>query len=201
MKKFIHTILGLIICLTVFADDVRTCSSYTKSIQNGVGGVIVGEIIGEDTCSWHITAIPNEGYTFAHWTNMYGSIIVDNPIDIYINRKNANYALHALFVKTDAKISEWFIDSCYVKSGVYRISDDNNGWTNIYIENNKVSEEDIQPDSIDAGIWKLETTMLLDSNKYAGNKIHIIFYNECSKPTAVIDTIIPVIITHDTLAS
>lgn len=197
MKKFFTYIL-LLFAIAGFAEHT-TCADYKLDTIHSDGGVI--SILKVDSCTWNITATPTNGYKFAYWKNLFGTIDFDSFFVLEIDTNVQNYLYEANFVRDNAFIYKWLDDSIIIRTDTTDLlsSCDSAGWSytvvNSYI---RLADEDERITKLDWGIWKADVTELINHNNYAGLPLHMVINNACGKPSAVIDTIIPVVV-HGTM--
>ena len=183
----------------------RTCDDYTKYEMNSPKGSISAVQDPSNHCDWKLTATPAMGYKFAYWQNIYGSKIHENPVTLSIDLSRQSTLLQAMFVRSNAYLYEWRGDSvCFATDSTDIFGGSGAGYVSVCI-NNGVHDFETEGDAglhqHDPGLWRKETSGIHDGNKYAGMSLHYVFFDDCDKPTAVIDTIVPVMIAGDSLAS
>ena len=197
MRKFFTYIL-LLFAISGFAEHT-TCTDYKLDTIHSAGGVI--SILKVDSCTWNITASPSADYKFAYWKNLFGTIDFDRSFVLEIDTNVQNYLYEANFVRDNAFIYKWLDDSIIIRTDTTDLlsSCDSAGWAytvvNSYI---RLADEDERITKLDWGVWKADVTELINYNNYAGLPLHMVINNACGKPSAVIDTIIPVVV-HDTM--
>lgn len=182
--------------------DVINCDSYVEKHLNGVGGTITAVRNSSNHCLWTLTAHPAPGYKLAYWIDLYGGKSHENPLEIAINTEQPSIVWRACFVRSNAYVHEWAGDFLFFRSDTTNIfSYAGGGNVGLCIEGVHELDASESLDSIAPGLWRRTTSASRDNNMYAGKHIHFIMYDNCSRPTAVIDTIVPVMVYGDSLAS
>ena len=179
-----------------------TPESYVAKTLNNVGGTITAVRNETDHYKWTLTATPAAGYQLAYWIDLYGGKSHENPMEIAINLTQPSIVWRAVFVRSNVYIHEWTRDSLFFRSDTSNIfSYAGAGRAGICIEGEHelASPEDL--DSVAPGIWTRATSAGKDNNKFAGKHMHFVMYDNCARPTAVVDTIVPVMIYGDSLSS
>lgn len=181
----------------------KSCRDYkwgTGLIENIGGKIIIDSI---DECTYGLKAIPKNGYKFAYFKDL-GAISFDDSVTLEIDTTIQNYVYEATFVKDNAFIYKWLDDSIIIRTDTTDLLSGVNeaGWSYTLINDSvRMTEEDERITKLDWGIWKSDVTEVIDTsahNMYAGKILHMIIHNSCDIPSAVIDTIIPVVV-HDTM--
>ena len=195
MKRiFIYILLLLSTC--AYANN---CIDYKQEKVESIGGQItVTEI---DSCTWTIAANPLNGYKFAYWKNLYGTVVFEREFTLEIDTTIQNYLYEATFVKDNAFIYKWLDDSIVIRTDTTDLLSGINtaGWSYTLVDGEiRMTDEDERITKLDWGVWKSDVTEVINRNEYAGLPLHMIIHNPCSKTSAVIDTIIPVVV-HDTM--
>lgn len=178
----------------------KSCNDYkwgTGLIETNGGKIKVTSI---DECTYGLKAIPKNGYKFVYFKDL-GSLYFEDTVTLEIDTTIQNYVYEATFIKDNAFIYKWLDDSIILRADTtdllsYSLTP---GWTYVIVNDSiRLTDEDEQVSKLDWGIWKADITELINRNEYAGLSLHIIIHNSCDKPSAVIDTIIPVVV-HDTM--
>ena len=195
MKRiFIYILLLLSTC--AYANN---CIDYKQEKVESIGGQItVTEI---DSCTWTIAANPLNGYKFAYWKNLYGTVVFEREFTLEIDTTIQNYLYEATFVRDNAFIYKWLDDSIIIRTDTTDLLSGVNtaGWSYTLVDGEiRMTDEDERITKLDWGIWKSDVTEVINRNEYAGLPLHMIIHNSCDKPSAVIDTVIPVVV-HDTM--
>lgn len=183
----------------------KTCDDYAKVDVPGTGGTITSTQDESNHCIWHLTATPDEGYKFAYWTDLYGVKTFTENTDIFIDTQVNNIVMQAVFIKSSAYIHEWEADSIVYRTDTTNIlHGSNRGYGALAIDNEDAFYNYIFKS--DEGIWKQKMSSEFVDNIYAGNiyagkNAHLVLFDECDKPSAVFDAIMPVMIYGDSLAS
>ena len=181
----------------------KSCRDYkwgTGLIENAGGKIIIDSI---DECTYGLKAIPKNGYKFAYFKDL-GAISFDDSVTLEIDTTIQNYVYEATFVKDNAFIYKWLDDSIIIRTDTTDLLSGVNaaGWSYTLINDSvRMTEEDERITKLDWGVWKSDVTEVIDTsahNMYAGKILHMIIHNSCDIPSAVIDTIIPVVV-HDTM--
>lgn len=196
MKRlFIYILLLLSTC--AYANN---CIDYKQEKVESIGGQItVTEI---DSCTWTIAANPLNGYKFAYWKNLYGTVVFEREFTLEIDTTIQNYLYEATFVRDNAFIYKWLDDSIIIRTDTTDLLSGVNtaGWSYTLVDGEiRMTDEDERITKLDWGIWKSDVTEVINRNEYAGLPLHMIIHNPCNKTSAVIDTIIPVVV-HDTMS-
>lgn len=178
----------------------KTCRDYKwgTGLIETVGGVI--EIDSVDECTYSLTAVPKNGYKFAYFKDL-GSIYFEDSVTLNIDTTIQNYVYEATFVRDNSFIYKWLDDSIIIRTDTTDLLSEcnNSGWSYTLVDGEKrMTDEDERITKLDWGIWKSDVSELINRNEYAGLPLHMIIHNHCNKPSAVIDTIIPVVV-HDTM--
>lgn len=178
----------------------KSCKDYKWG--TGLIDVYGGEIRIDsiDECTYGLKAISKNGYKFAYFKDL-GSIYFSDSVILEIDTTVQNYVYEATFVRDNAFIYKWLDDSIIVRTDTTDLLSgrDVTGWSYTLINDSvRMTEEDERITRLDWGIWKSDVTEVIDSNAYAGRRLHMIIHNSCDESSAVIDTIIPVVV-HDTM--
>ncbi|MCR5049938.1 MAG: hypothetical protein K6A36_02510 [Paludibacteraceae bacterium] len=204
MKTKAYIILSVmfsIISTTVNA-EVVVCGEkeYTRLEQHGNGGYITDDSPGNGSTRV-LTAHPKAGYQFAEWV-VSGVHYSENPLTFNFGAKRANVSLSAYFVKSNAYVDGWNGDNIYIRSKSTDLHDGSDqGYCRIYANGERIVEDESANEKIDFGYWRIDCRELMRNNAHAGQKLHIVFYDDCSQISGVIDTIVPTIISRNMLAS
>ena len=199
MKKSLIIVLTLI----AVAAHAYECNAYQKVDLLCSGGTISATQDPDDDCTWTLTANPAAGYRFAYWTNLYGNKSYEPTIEMSIDPDYQNTLWQATFVRANAYIYEWTGDSVVYRSTNTDILSgvDDAGSAEIDIEGAHEFASNPTVDYVDYGVWRKQTSGIGDGNIYAGKSMHVVLYNSCGQPSAVIDAIVPVMVAEDTDAS
>ena len=202
MKKLLMTyILACMSVLFVWATD-RTCDDYVKYQIDNPKGTITAVQNPDNHCIWTLTAVPAPGYRFAYWQDIFGATFHDNPVNIGINLARPSILLSATFVRSNAYVYEWRVDSVFFASDSTDLySGSERGWAEICIGGTHDFNSDVNVHKLDYGVWRKQTSGRGDQNAYAGVSLHYVFFDDCDMPTAVIDTLVPIMICGDSIAS
>lgn len=177
-----------------------TCDDYEKVDVPGRGGTITSVQNPLDHCMWKLKATPVDDYKFAYWVDLNGNKTYTDSANIAIDTKINSVAMQAVFVKSDAYIHEWGADSIVYRSDTTNIFNGANTGYGIMAINNTVIENTEIVKS-DFGVWKQKIVSDFNDNAHAGKKVHFVLLDACHKPSATFDTIMPIMIYGDSLAS
>ena len=205
MKTRVYILISVlfsILSTRVYADVVTIGEKeFTRMEQHGEGGYITDDSPGNGATRV-LTARPAEGYKFAEWVGAIGTRYADNPLTINVGIHRSNMSLSAYFVRSNAYVDTWSADYIYLRSKSTDLFDESeHGYFRTYANGERVSEDNSLVEPVDFGYWRMEGRELLHDNAHAGERLHIVFYDDCSQISGVLDTIIPVIIANDCLAS
>lgn len=178
----------------------KTCHDYKwgKGLIETEGGKI--KIDSIDECTYGLKAVPKNGYKFVCFKDL-GSLYFDDTVTLEIDTTIQNYVYEATFVRDNAYIYKWLDDSIIIRTDTTDLLSGVNtsGWSYTLINDSvRMTDEDERIIKLDWGIWKSDVTEVINRNEYAGLPLHMIIHNSCDKPSAVIDTIIPIVV-HDTM--
>ena len=198
MRKILHILV--IIIFSVISENVYSNivvidgQDYNCVEQHGNGGHIADVTPGNGTTRV-LMAYPESGYKFAEWVGSMGTRYAVNPIIINFGANRSNVSLSAYFVNSDMFIDMWDSDTVFIRSKSTDISDGSEfAFFRAYINGERVVCDNNLIETIDYGYWKMTAKKLLTENIHTGEKLHVVFYDDCSQISGVIDTIIPAII-------
>lgn len=175
-----------------------SCSHYeTYYTPSDKGGYIEYHHDNEDECLWHLKAHTNPGYKFAYWTGLHGEKEYIDTTDVNIDLEHLSIVMQATFIKSNPYMHE-LTDTCIAyradTSDIFNGSI--SGSADIFVDGDVLH---MDMNKLDYGIWKHTVSSELRNNKYAGKNAHIVFFNECHKPSGTFDTIIPYIVCGDSV--
>lgn len=181
----------------------KTCDDYEKVNVSGIGGTITSTQNELDHCVWNLTATPTGDYKFAYWTDLSGAKEYTINTDIHIETSVNSYAAQAVFVRANACIYEWLADEILYRTDTTDVLSGSaaNGFVETYIDGAEYEDEYKTVTRQDYGLWSKPIGELFDDNTFAGKRLHMVIFNSCKQPSAVIDTIVPVAIASDANAS
>lgn len=203
MKKLLISIAFIIASAAIHATDPFTCDDYSKVDIPSAGGTIAATQDPDNHCHYTLVATPAAGYKLAYWTDIYGSKSFEPTIELAINTAHQNALFQATFVRANAYIHEWLADELIYRSTSTDVLSDAaaDGFVDTYIDGELFEDEDNAITRQDYGLWSKATSAFGDENAYAGKPIHLILHNSCGVPSAVIDTIVPVMVSSTIDAS
>ena len=204
MKRILFTYL--IICTSaLFARADVSCNDFNTRDELSMGTISVSSV---DACSKILTPNPASGYKFAFWRNLYGTIVYDDTLEVSLSSAiqagKSTIMWTATFVRSDAYIYEWTNEGVTYRSATTDVfNSSGSGTVYVKIDNGEFEYGSYKElTSEDYGIWSRERSSLRDGNQFAGGRLHLIFKDDCGQPTAVIDTIVPIVVEGtDSLAS
>lgn len=203
MKKLFNSIAFIIASVAMYATSSLTCDSYSKVDILSTGGTTVATQDPDNHCNWTLVATPAAGYKLAYWTDIYGGKYLDPTLEIAINTTSQNALYQATFVRDNAYIYEWQADALIYRSDTTNIlsGSTSDGFVETFIDGVEIEDDDNAVTRQDYGLWSKNISAIADGNTYAGKPMHMIIYNSCRLPSAVIDAIVPVMVAEDTNAS
>ncbi len=187
----------------MYATGSLTCDDYSKVDILSTGGTIATTQDPGNHCHYTLVATPAAGYKLAYWTDIYGIKSIESTLNITNSATTQNLVYQATFVRAKACIHEWTANELLYRSDTTDVlsgsADD--GYVETYIDGSKLEEEDNAIARQDYGLWSRPISELIEGNTYAGKQMHMVIFNSCDQPSAVIDTIVPVAIASDANAS
>ena len=202
MKRLLLTYIWLLLSVCVAWTEERTCDSYTLFSGDGKGNTVSAVQDPDNHCIWTLTPTPAVGYKFAYWQNFHGGEAHENPFVIRVNPSQAAVYWQAIFVKSNVYVYEWAGDSVIFRSDSTDIFSGADGaYAHICIEGEHIYSSNRNFFATDYGVWSKQTSGIADGNKYAGKHLHEVLFDDCDHPVAVVDTIVPLMIAGDSLAS
>lgn len=170
---------------TAVFEDHR-CALFEKKIENPAFGGTVTAVRGTCECDWTLTATPAAGYRFLEWNDGKKT----NPRDTTLNPNTAKHVLTATFVPADGLVDAWTADG---KAIVRTNALDLDNTTATIITGGTKRAEGQALTREDAGYWSFAASL----NAYKGESLRIAFYDECDQLVAVIDTVVPYVVSAD----
>ena len=183
----------------IYHEVATSCSSYEKLDAPGTDGYIVATRDDVDECIWKLNAIPESDYQFAYWIDLHGKKRYIDSTNITIDTEMQHIVMQAVFVNSDAHMYGFEGDSIVFRSASTDVLGGKTLGYSELVSGGSVVRGSLQ--AADNGVWKQKLTQDLKSNTHAGEKLHVVLYDNTNRPTAVVDTIVPVIIAGDSLAS
>lgn len=178
-----------------------TCKDFKRSDSSTKNCSILATH-SQDSCEWTLIPQPAPGYRFAEWKNILGGTLFRDTITRIINTSQANMAMLAEFVRDNAYLDEWSVDSGYVRSKSDDIfSGSGDGYMEVVIDGSVLQDATFDVKSIDHGLWRFDARAILQNNTYSGQKLRVILRDACGRLTAVLDTIVPLSVTGNMNAS
>ena len=170
---------------TAVFEDHR-CTLFEKKIENPSFGGTVTAVRGTCECDWTLTATAAAGYRFLEWNDGKKT----NPRDTTLNPDIAKHVLTATFVPADGLVDAWTADG---KAIVRTNALDLDGTTATISTDGteRASGEALTRE--EAGYWSFAASL----NAYKGESLRIAFYDECDQLVAVIDTVVPYVVSAD----
>jgi hypothetical protein len=203
MKKLLYSIIFAVASVAMYATGSLTCDDYSKVDILSTGGTIATTQDPGNHCHYTLVATPAAGYKLAYWTDIYGIKSIESTLNITNSATTQNLVYQATFVRAKACIHEWTANELLYRSDTTDVlsgsADD--GYVETYIDGSKLEEEDNAIARQDYGLWSRPISELIEGNTYAGKQMHMVIFNSCDQPSAVIDTIVPVAIASDANAS
>ena len=171
-------------------------NDFHAVVSNPAGGGTVTAVNCNYT--WTLTAIADEanGYQFVAWED--GSVANPRTIDINPAANVHNY--RALFMIPDSRIDGWASNGLEIISNSTDIFDGGStGRANIYVNGEEIANN-VSVTEKDHGRWFVAFNPNLLSG-HVKDTLQVRVYDECDQLSCAIDTIVPVVITGNTLFS
>ena len=201
MKRFLTYILLSLFVVTLANSEV-TCDDYSITRYAGEYGTVDGVQNPLNHCDWMLVAKPFSGYKFAYWLNIDGVKSYKDTIDIHLNTERKNLLWQATFVRDNSWIYKWMRDSIVFRSDTTDLLSGSllDGSAELVVDGTLVNDFNAMK-KYDHGVWRKRVCAQLSDNSNSGKRLHAVIYNSCGVASAVIDTIVPVVISGDVTSS
>lgn len=163
----------------------RQCAPYVATYDNPDHGGTVAAAPGECECDRVLTATPEEGWSFCYWED--GSTI--NPRNVTIDIAEHTYHYTATFAPKEGTVDGWSATDMIVRTKKFDLT----GTTSRIYTGGTQRATDLALTEVDKGYWSIPASL----NTYAGQSLHLVFFDACDKPVATLDTVVPYVITAD----
>lgn len=183
-----------------FSINAEYTGSYSKVFRAVITNPAGGGTVTVENCnySWTMTATPDteHGYQFVGWED--GS--VTNPRSFDIDPADSIQEYFALFMIPGGSIDAWAHNGLEITTASTDILDgQSSGRANIYA-NDVLLAENASVTKKDWGRWHVAFNPSVLSG-HAAEPLKIRVYDECDQLSCAIDTVVPIVVTNNTLYS
>lgn len=178
--------------VTYTADFMRPQAAYgITNTETGSGGTVEVTISNECENEWELTAVPESGWAFYQWND--GN--TENPRTV--NLTEDDYVYTASFTSGDVRIGAWQSNKAVLETQTLDLDGDiSSGKVQIYANGTQIgADQTLTKTSV--GKWTFPASL----NDYNGKALRLLLYDACDNLIAVLDTVVPFIVTAHTSLS